>query len=448
MNLRHELLFLLSSLLLVTMAIPGSSRLPASDEIPGAPQDHPIALIGGTVHPISGKTIKAGSVLFEDGRITAVGQQLKLPEGTEQIDVRGKHLYPGLFDAYTNIGLVEINSIRATRDERETGTLNPNVRAEVAVNPESELIPVARSNGILLTLTAPTGGVLSGKSAVLQLDGWTWEDLTVKSGAGMHIRWPTMSPVSDWWVEKSTKDQIRERDKQLELLEETFTQAKLYMQARQRGEDQPRDIRLEAMIPVLEGKLPIIASANSVSQIQAAVAFAVRHQVRLIIFGGYDALSCATLLKRHDVPVIVGSVYRLPHRRSDDYDAPFTLPWRLHQAGIQFCIASNGRFGASNVRNLPYHAATAVAFGLPVQEAIKAITLSPAQILGVEDQVGSIAVGRDATLIVCSGNPLETTSQVELAYVQGRTVDLMNKHKRLWHKYRTKYQQQRDAADP
>lgn len=261
----------------------------------------------------------------------------------------------------------------------------------------------------------------------------------------MHIRWPLMAPVSDWWVEKSTKDQIQERDKQLEMLEEIFKQARLYMQSRQ-DPGHLRDLRLEAMIPVFERKQPIIVSANTISQIQAAVAFAVRHQVRLIIFGGYDAVSCSALLKQHDVAVIVGSVYRLPRRQDDDYDAPFTLPARLHQAGIPFCIASNGRFGASNVRNLPYHAATAAAFGLPVEEAIKAITLSPARILGVADRVGSIAVGRDATLIVSSGNPLETTSHVELAFIQGRQVDLMNKHTRLWQKYRAKYQQQREAA--
>ncbi len=236
---RKELVSLLCSFLVV-------SGLAASDEIPGAPQDHPIALAGGTVHTVSGETLAGGTVLFNKGRIIAVGSKLKLPEGTEQIDVTGKHLYPALFDAYTNLGLVEINSIRATRDESETGNLNPNVRAEVAVNPDSELIPVARSNGVLLALTAPTGGILSGKSAVLQLDGWTWEDLTVKSGVGMHIRWPLMAPVSDWWVEKSTKDQIQERDKQLEMLEETFKQARLYMQSRQ-DPGHLRDLRLEAM---------------------------------------------------------------------------------------------------------------------------------------------------------------------------------------------------------
>jgi imidazolonepropionase-like amidohydrolase len=417
----------------------------ASDQIPGAPQAGPIALVGGTIHTVSGKVIKGGTILFEQGRITAIGDKLELPEGTEQVDVAGKQIYPALFDSYSSIGLVEINAVRATRDEAETGNLNPNVRAEVSVNPDSELIPVARSNGVLLALSAPSGGLISGQSAVLQLDGWTYEDLTVKSRAAMHIRWPTMSPVSDWWVEASAKEQMATRDKQLKLLEDTFLDAQHAWRASQDPAADPLDIRVAAMVPMLAGKQPVVVTANSVSQIQAAVAFAVRHKLRLVILGGYDAIACVELLKRHDVPVIVGGVYRLPQRRDDDYDAAYTLPERLRKAGITYCIASNGRFGASNIRNLPYHAATAVAYGLPEAEALKAITLYPAQILGVGEQVGSLAVGRDATLFVSSGDPLETSSRVQRAYVQGRLVDLSSKHTQLFQKYRTKYQQQADA---
>jgi imidazolonepropionase-like amidohydrolase len=431
------------SLILACLLATATSR--ASDQIPGAPQAGPIALVGGTIHTVSGKVIKGGTILFEQGRITAIGDKLELPEGTEQVDVAGKQIYPALFDSYSSIGLVEINAVRATRDEAETGNLNPNVRAEVSVNPDSELIPVARSNGVLLALSAPSGGLISGQSAVLQLDGWTYEDLTVKSRAAMHIRWPTMSPVSDWWVEASAKEQMATRDKQLKLLEDTFLDAQHAWRASQDPAADPLDIRVAAMVPMLAGKQPVVVTANSVSQIQAAVAFAVRHKLRLVILGGYDAIACVELLKRHDVPVIVGGVYRLPQRRDDDYDAAYTLPERLRKAGITYCIASNGRFGASNIRNLPYHAATAVAYGLPEAEALKAITLYPAQILGVGEQVGSLAVGRDATLFVSSGDPLETSSRVQRAYVQGRLVDLSSKHKQLFQKYRTKYQQQADA---
>lgn len=421
----------------ITFALP--CRAFASPEIPGAPQAQPIALVGGTVHPISGPPISSGVVLFENGRIVRVGKNVDLPPGTRRIDVSGRHVYPALFDAYSNMGLVEINAVRATRDGEETGTINPNVKAQVAVNPDSELIPVTRSNGVLLCLTAPSGGLISGRSSVLQLDGWTYEDMTLLPDAGMHVDWPRMAPVSDWWVEQSAKEQLAERDKALESLRQAFQDARRYLEAREAAPEGPRDARWEAFREVISGELPLIVAADDRQQIQAAVAFAAREKVRLILYGGYDAPQCAALLKRHGVPVIVGGVYRLPQRRDDAFDAAYTLPKRLLDAGIPFCISGAGRFGASNVRNLPYHAATAAAYGLPADEALKAVTLYPARILGLEQRVGSLEAGKDATLIVTSGNPLETASQVELAFIQGREVDLSDRHKRLWHKYQEKY---------
>jgi imidazolonepropionase-like amidohydrolase len=191
---------------------------------------------------------------------------------------------------------------------------------------------------------------------------------------------------------------------------------------------------------VLNRDLPLIANADDWQQIQSAVVFAAEQNVRLIVRGGYDAPQCAELLKKHGVPVIVSGTYRLPRRASDDYDAPFTLPERLRQLGVPYCLSSTGRFGATGVRNLPYHAAMAVAFGLPEVEAIRAITLYPAQILGVADRVGSLEIGKDATLFVATGNPLDTFTQVEAAFVGGRPVDLNNRHKRLWKKYEEKYE--------
>ena len=202
------------------------------------------------------------------------------------------------------------------------------------------------------------------------------------------------------------------------------------------------------MIPVLAGKVPIIVHANEIQQIQAAVAFASEHKLKMILFGGYDAPRCAQLLKKHQIPVIVGGVYRLPQKRHDPYDEAYTLPERLRQAGLKFCISSYGRIGAANVRNLPYHAAIAAGFGLPEDEALKAITLSPAEILGVSDRVGSLQTGKDATLIITTGTPLETTTQVEAAFVQGKPVQLNDRHKRLWRKYQQKYEQLKAAAAP
>lgn len=413
----------------------------ASPEVPGPPQKQPIAIVGGTVHPMSREEIAGGIVLFEKGKIVAIGKDVEIPEGAQRIDATGKHVYPGLLDGHTDMGLVEINSIRATVDNGETGAINPNVKSWVAVNPDSEVIPVTRSNGVLLALSAPTGGLIAGRSAVLQLDGWTYEDLTVRAEIGMHVNWPTIRiRRRDSEPPESKTQDLRESP--LKPLREFWDQAQAYQKARRSDPGRHAiDARLEAMVPVLDGRLPLIVNADELRQIRSAVAFSVEKKVRLILHGGYDAAECATLLKQHEIPVIISGTYRLPQRDSDAYDAAYTLPDRLRQAGVKYCIASSGRFGASGVRNLPYHAATAVAFGLPASEALKAITLYPAQILGVADRVGSLEIGKDATFFISTGDPLDTATQVERVFIQGRLVELNDRHKRLWKKYEEKYRQ-------
>ncbi len=402
--------------LLAYLAVGTLLSVRASDQIPGAIQSNPIAIIGATLHTIHGDDLQSGTILFADGRITQVGASASLPPNTEIIEARGKHVYPGLIESSSDIGLVEINSIRATIDSRETGAFNPNVQAVTAFNPDSELIPVARANGILLAISAPEGGLIAGRSALVMLDGWSRDDMLLKLDTGMHVRWPRSDS---------------ERKELVEFIE----QAKLYAQAK----DLSRDLRLEAMTKVLEGKLPMIVRANEIDHILSAVAFCKRHNVKLIIEGGTDACLCAELLKKEKIPVIVSSVYSNPSRRHSAYDEAYTLPKRLHDAGIAFCISAGGRFGANGIRNLPYNAATAAAFGLTEVEALRSITLSPAEILGVSDRVGSLQVGHDATLFVADGNILETPTQVELAFVKGRRVDLNNRHTQLYQKYTEKY---------
>lgn len=430
-------------ILLVCALCSIASALSAATSVPGGAQQRAVALVGGTLHPVSAPDVLEGTLLFSDGRIVAMGKDVEVPADAQRVDVRGKHVYPGLFDASTMIGLVEIQSVRGTVDLAEDGMINPNARAQVAVNPDSELIPVTRSNGVLLALIAPTGGTISGTSAVLQLDGWTFADMTVRSPVGMHIIWPTMTPQVDWQNPKSGREQFEASQKALTELNQAFDDARAYQKARQAhsAEQKPLriDARWEAMLPVFEGKLPVIVTANDVQQIKAAVAFALRQKIKLILYGGYDAPECAELLKQHQIPVIVGGSYRMPLRRDDGYDVPFTVAERLRAAGVNYCISCGNGFEVWNVRNLPYHAATAVAFGLPADEALKAITLYPAQILGVADRVGSLEVGRDATIFVSDGDPLETTTQVTAAYIQGRTVDLANRQTRLYDKYHEKY---------
>lgn len=402
----------------------------ASPEIPGAPQGKPIALVGATIHPVARPDIADGTLLLVDGKIAALGKDIDIPDSAIRIDVSGKHIYPGMFDAYTPLGLVEVNAVRASVDRSETGQINPNVKSWVAVNPDSELIPVTRSNGVLLALSVPSGGLISGQSAVLQLDGWTFEDLALAPGVAMHLKWPRISSENGRPAASSMK-----------RLRQLFDDARAYRRARAAEDSrQAVDVRLQAMLPVIDREQPLIVGADELSAIQGAVAFAQEQNLRVIIYGGYDAPQCTDLLVKNQVPVVLGGVYQLPRRRSEPYDAAFTIAHRLHQAGVSFCITGSGRFGASNVRNLPYHAAMAAAFGLPKDVALKSITSYPAEILGVADRVGSLEIGKDATLFVSDGDPLETTTQVEAAYIQGRHVDLSDRHKRLWKKYQTKYQ--------
>ncbi|HIF00670.1 MAG TPA: imidazolonepropionase [Fuerstia sp.] len=419
---------LLLCLTLTMVIAPATAR--AGDEVPGAPQTRPIALTNCHVHPLVGPGIKKGTVLFDNGRITAIGREVPLPKNTEVIDLKGQHVYPSLIESYSQIGLEEISAVRASRDYSETGSINPNVRANVSVNPDSELIPVTRANGVLIAVSAPTGGRVSGVSSVMQLDGWTYEDMTLKAAAAMVVNWPTPPSTGE--------------SSGLKVLRKLFDDARAYKAARNADTGtQQFDIRLDAMLPVIAGDLPLLVIAKKTRQIQAAVAFAVEQKIRLIIFGGHDAESCAALLKKHDVPVIIDSVHRKPVRRYEAYDVAYTLPARLSKAGVKFCISGSGRNETSNLRNLPYHAATAAAHGLRRDEALRSITLYPAQILGISDRVGSLGPGKDATLIVTTGDPLETDTHVTRAFVQGRSVQLTSRHTRLRDKYLEKYRQQK-----
>ena len=429
------------SIVAVSLLIAFVHSAAAHPEVPGPPQKQPVALTNATIHPVSGPVVEKGTLVFEGGKITALGKEATIPASAEVIDLAGKHVYPGLFDALTDLGLVEINSVRATLDVEETGQINPNTRAIVAVNPDSELIPVARSNGVLLALTAPSGRLIPGRSAVIQLDGWTWEDMAVLPDSGLHIEWPQPPRETRRRGPAAPAEGGPPPEEAAERLRKILSDARAYAAARNADSSFPRDARWESLQDVLAGKLPVIVHADEVRQITAAAAFAEQENLKLIIAGGYDAPLCAALLKKHGIPVIVGGVYRLPRRRGDEYDAAFSLPAKLQTAGIQYCISSQDRHGASSVRNLPYHAATAVAYGLSPEEALKAITLYPAQILGLADRVGSLEVGKHATLFVASGDPLDTPTQVEAAWIGGRKVDLNDRHKRLYRKYEEKYKQ-------
>jgi imidazolonepropionase-like amidohydrolase len=379
-----------------------------------------IALMGGTIHPVTSEPIEKGTLVFDESGILSVGGEVAVPEGATCVDCQGQHIYPSFVAAYSQIGLVEISAVAATDDRAEMGTFNPNASAHKAFNPDSELIPVTRSNGVLVALAAPTGGLFSGQSSLMKLSGWTWEEMLQKPQVAMHVDWP----------------RARDDGTELERITRLIEDARAYKAARDADEDlTPFDIRWESMQPMLAGAPPLMVEADELAEIQSAVAFAVEHKLRLIIFGGYDAPRCAELLKAHNVPVIVSSVHRLPLRRDDPYDASYTLPNRLREAGVQYCIAGDSG-DSSNLRNLPYHAATAAAYGLAADEALKAITIYPAQILGVADQVGSLEPGKAATMFLADGDPLETPTQITAAYVDGKSVDLNDRHKTLYQRFK------------
>ncbi len=435
MNMKYETLLAAVAAWIAFSLAPTAN---GHDQIPGPPQSRPIVISGATIHPIDGPVIVDGAVLLESGKISAVGKKVTTPKNAIKIDASGKHLYPGLIESITDIGLREISAVEETVDRTERGNVNPNVRSWIAVNPDSELIPVARSGGVLVAMTAPRGRWIRGQSAVLQLDGWTSAEMALLAPAGLYVDWTAMEPRDD-----DDKKRAEKRETKWQELDSLLDDARRYAGARQsRPASTPTDLRLESLLPVISGDLPLIAEAEMQGAIESAITYSRSQKLRLIIQGGYDAEACAELLKTYQIPVIIGSVYRQPKRRDDAYDASYTLPLRLRNAGVQFAIAGEGSGspgGAAKMANLPYHAATAVAFGLPHDEALRAITLSAAEILGVADRIGSITVGKDATLIIADGDILETETHVTAAFIQGRVVDLGSRHKTLYEKYKLKY---------
>lgn len=403
----------------------------------------PIAIENATIHTISGETIEGGFVTFADGKITAVGKgpAPRLASGAV-VDASGKHVYPGMIGANTQTGLMEIGAARATIDYAEVGGITPEVRAAVAVNPDSTIIPVTRSSGVLTVGVLPMGGAIPGRASVINLEGWTWEEMAVADDAGMVVNWPNMRPMRGFFVTRTPEEQDKERKEALATIDQAFRAAAAYLAAKKADPATPIDIRWEAMRGVLEGHKPVLVRADELEQIQSAVAWAVERKLDLVIIGGRDAYLCAELLKRHDVGVIVSGTLRLPKKVDSDYDEIYTLPAKLEAAGVTWCLASTGGSQETpHERNLPYHAAMAAAFGLSPDAALRSITIAPAKLLGVGDRLGSIETGKDATLIITDGNPLEITTNVERAFITGREIDLTNKQRLLNKKYREKYRQ-------
>jgi imidazolonepropionase-like amidohydrolase len=407
-----------------------------------------IVLTGATVHTISGETFSPGQVLIKDGKIAALGKTVSAT-GAETVDLTGKHLYPGMIALNTVLGLTEISGVRATQDTTEVGDYTPDVESWIAVNPDSELIPVTRANGIGYFQPVPQGGIVSGQSGLVAVDGWTTEERTIRKPIALHLFWPSMELDTTPKERakgnpnfKSIDEQARERRARLLATEDFFEEAKAYAKAKDAAAkgNTPSPDRIpawEAMLPYVGGQLPIMVHADEIRQINAAVSWASTNHYKIILAGGRDAWMAAESLSSNKIPVIYGHTFTQPVRDVDPYDVHFKAPEMLRKAGVQVAFSfGSDSFTAPLVKNLPYSAAQAVAFGLPEAEALKGLTLYPAQLAGVADRLGSIEVGKEATLFAADGSILDIRAHVERMWLAGKEISLENRHTRLYEKYK------------
>ena len=420
----------------------------SNDQIPGEEQKRPIILKGGILHTVSTDIFEGYDILFSKGKIVRIEKNIMASPETDVYDVFGKHIIPGYIAPITRIGLVEIGLVKQTRDFAERGSFNPNVKANVSYNPDSDLIPITRSNGVLVVNSVPAGGRISGQSSVMMLDGWTWEQATLKHPSGLHINWPSMRINYGANVKKSEKQQKEEIQKSIRDLDHMVRDVRAYFQrikqrSRIAGERQKSDLRLESMIPFVVEKKKIFIHADEARQIKSAVEWAKKNDLKIIIVGGSDSWRLTDLLVKNNIPVIIDQVEKIPIRRFEPIHLPYKLPFLLKQAGVQFCLNTIiGYPHDGNIRNLPNEAMRAAAYGLNKSEALRSITLSTAEILGVDDMIGSLDIGKDATFFISETPPMEMNPKILMAFIQGKEVDLNNHQKMLYKKYQEKYRRQ------
>ncbi len=408
------------------------------------PQEQTVVLRGATIHTVTNGVIQNGTIVMQDGVIRAIGADVATPAGARVVDVTGKHIYPGLIDAYSTVGMSEIGSVDVSNDINELGDFNPNVRAEVAVNAESRHIGTTRSAGVLVAFSTPGGGIISGLSSAMSLEGWTWEEMSIKGAAALNVNWPNPNARArrgggpggggPQAVQLGYPEQVQQ-------LKDFFGEARAYQAALAAGQPTRSDSRYAAMIPALKGEIPVVIAANGVAQINDAITWGKEEKLRIVIRGGADAIHVADRLVAENVPVILTSTMAAPDRNYEGYDGAYSAPAKLHAAGVKFAIS--GGAGALYTNRLPWEAGVSVAFGLPEEEALKAVTINAAEFMGVADQVGSLEVGKQATLLITTGTPLDMTTNIEQSYIQGREINMMDIQKHFFEKYMIKIEQQK-----
>ena len=415
-----------------------------SNVLPAPAQKAPIVIKNATVHTGEGTVIENATIVIVNGKITAVGKDVVIPAGAEITDAAGKHVYPGLVLPVSSLGLVEISSVKASSDVSEIGDMNPNIRSVVAYNSDSKVINTLRSNGILAANIVPQGSFLAGSSSVVQLDAWNWEDAAIEMDGGMHLYMPTLMPRPNFGrfgggggpnAGTPQTDPVKEGLEKIEKLKSFFKEAKAYQDETDKKET---NLKFESVKNLFTKKQKLYVHANTVKQMLIALDFVKEFGFDMVIVGGSESYQIAPLLKQNNVSVILAQPHSLPTGEDDDVDQPYKTAAALQKAGVLFAISDDD--AQTRGRNLAFNAGTAAAYGLTKEQALAAITLNAAKIMGASDKIGSITVGKDANIIISSGDILDMrTSNVTDAFIQGRKINLDDKQKQLNERYEEKY---------
>lgn len=419
------------------------SKVAAQETVYPAPaQTQTIALTNATVHVGNGQVIENGMVVFSKGKIVDVRPTAAIAD-VKVIDCKGKHIYPGLILSASNLGLVEVSSVRATSDVREMGEMNPNIRSLVAYNTDSKVTNTLRNNGILLANVVPQGGVLSGSSSVVQLDAWNWEDATYLPDNAIQFNMPSLMLRGGGrgfgrfggFGQQGGGDPIKRALDQIAEVKVFFREAQAYLQE---GSHEETNLKYEAVKGLFSKKQKLFIHCDIVKEMLVAIDFAKEFGFDVVIVGGSESYQIADLLKQNNIAVILQQMHNLPTMVDDDVDQPYKTPAMLQKAGVLFSI--NDDDGNTRQRNLAFNAGTASAYGLTKEEALAAVSLNAAKILGVSDKTGSLETGKDANIVVSDGDLLDMRSQIiQHAFIQGREVNLTDKHKQLYERYKYKY---------
>ena len=405
-------------------------------------------LSGGIAHIGDGTIIENSTIIIENGKIIAIGDSDLVIVNKDRglfYDITGKHVYPSFILPNSTLGLVEIDAVRATRDEREVGDLNPNVRSQIAYNTESVVSSTVRTNGILLAQITPRGGLIGGMSSIMKLDGWNWEDATYLKDDGIHLYWPEKHDFkyhghSHVFTSSDETEHIEENDEiqeSIKELDDLFRKSVNYSKLNQLEQD----LRLQSLVELTKGEKKLYIHVNGVNGIKESVYFAKKHNINdIVLVGASESWRITDFILEHNIPIILGRIHSLPNFPEDDIDQPFKTPKILADAGILFCLDYSGDMPRMGARNLPFLAGTAAAYGLDKEEALKLITYNTAKILGIDNITGTLETGKDANLFVSNGDALDMiTNDVEIIFLMGKVLKVENHQTKLYEKFSNKF---------